>query len=81
MHGSSFVSYLKLSVDNDCNNDPCVGDKMHNKSTGIVVRNSSLSGASILTSSALVSTSDTERWSTPALEVCSANFSVLDALT
>uniref|UniRef100_A0A453L8D7 Uncharacterized protein n=2 Tax=Aegilops tauschii subsp. strangulata TaxID=200361 RepID=A0A453L8D7_AEGTS len=56
------------------------GDKMHFRSTGIVLANSSSGGACVLTSSALVSTSDKERMLTPALKVCAANLSALVAL-
>ncbi|KAM0873470.1 hypothetical protein ACQ4PT_038048 [Festuca glaucescens] len=45
------------------------GDKVHYKSTGIVVRNRSSCGASVLTSSALVSTLDAERWLMPQLKI------------
>ncbi|VAI34269.1 hypothetical protein VPH35_091172 [Triticum aestivum] len=45
------------------------GDKMHFRSTGIVLANSSSGGACVLTSSALVSTSDKERMLTPALKI------------
>ncbi|KAM0825224.1 hypothetical protein ACQ4PT_069691 [Festuca glaucescens] len=45
------------------------GDKVHYKSTGIVVRNSSSRGTSVLTSSALVSTLDAERWLMPQLKI------------
>lgn len=54
------------------------GDKMHYKCTGIVVRNSSLSGASVLTSSALVSTSDTEYGLTPKIKLRLPNKEVVD---
>lgn len=53
---------------------------MHFRSTGIVLANSSSGGACVLTSSALVSTSDKERMLTPALKVCAANLSALVAL-
>ncbi|KAM3258688.1 hypothetical protein ACQJBY_050461 [Aegilops geniculata] len=45
------------------------GDKMHFRSTGIVLENSSSGGTCVLTSSALVSTSDKERMLTPALKI------------
>uniref|UniRef100_A0ACD5YER6 Uncharacterized protein n=1 Tax=Avena sativa TaxID=4498 RepID=A0ACD5YER6_AVESA len=44
------------------------GDKMHCKSTGVVVRNNS-AGACVLTSSALVRTLDAGRWLMPALKI------------
>jgi hypothetical protein len=53
---------------------------MHYKSTGIVVRNNSSSGACVLTSSALVSTSDRERRFIYRLKVCAAIFSALGLL-
>ncbi|VAI19498.1 unnamed protein product [Triticum turgidum subsp. durum] len=45
------------------------GDKMHFRSTGIVLENSSSGGTCVLTSSALVSTSDKERMLTPTLKI------------
>ncbi|KAM0896447.1 hypothetical protein ACQ4PT_023190 [Festuca glaucescens] len=73
---SQEISWYKLSKELATKLSPSIvslasfdGDKMHYKSTGIVVRNNSSSGACVLTSSALVSTSDTERWLMPALKI------------